>query len=239
MTLAPPKDAVYFEQLYQTHADPWDYGQAAEQAKYRLTLEAARRWQPHPNRVLEVGCSLGYLTELLAGYAPQVCAFDISETAVRLTQERCAALPTSTRFDIHPGNVLAPAFAAGQFDVVFAGDVLQGAFESSHRAVDAVRSLLPLLAPGGVLIVADYLNPSQQSDYQRLVEGAGAQVLEQLYFNDRYWFRLKGALKSLQTTAFGQRLLCSQRVYRFLAHRSAKRGPQGSKHFGLVVRPRL
>ena len=238
MTLAPPKDAVYFEQLYQTHADPWDYRQAAEQAKYRLTLEAAWRWQPHPSRVLDVGCSLGYLTELLAGYAPEVCAFDISETAVRLTQKRCAAHHSLTRFDIRLGDVLSPSFAAGQFDVVFAGDVLQGAFESSHHAVEAVRALLPLLTPGGVLIVADYLNPSQQNDYLSLVEGAGAQVLEKLYFNDRYWFRLKGALKGLRTTAFGQRLLCSQRVYRFLARRSAKQGPQGSKHFGLVVQPR-
>lgn len=236
MTPAPPLDALHFERLYRTHADPWDYRQAAEQAKYRLTLETARRWRPQPARVLEVGCSLGFLTAMLAGYAAEVRAIDISETAVRLTRERCADLRTLTRYDICVGDVLAPEFASGHFDVVFAGDVLQGAFESSPRAVQAVRALLPLLAPGGVLIVADYLHPTQQGDYRRLVESAGAQVLEPLYFHDRYWFRLKGAFKGLRTTTVGQRLLCSERVYRFLARRAAKRGPQGSRHFGLVVR---
>lgn len=235
MTQAPLKDAGYFEQLYQDHADPWDYRQAAEQAKYHLTLAAARRRHPHPSRVLEVGCSLGYLTQLLAGYAPDVCAFDISETAVRLTRERCAAHQTFTRFDIRRGDALSPDYTAGQFDVIFAGDVLQGVFESSDKAVQAVRALLPLLTPDGVLVVVDFLNPSQQRQYVDLVKSAGAFVLEELYFNDRYWFRLKGALKGLRKTAFGQRLLCNQRVYRFLARRASFRGPQGSKHFGLVV----
>lgn len=235
MTLAVAKDAAYFETLYQTHADPWDYRGAAEQSKYRLTLEAAGRWQPNPGRVLDVGCSLGYMTELLAGYAPEVRAFDISETAVRLTQTRCAALRTATRFDVCLGDALSPAYADGQFDVVFAGDVLQGVFESSERAGKAVRALLPLLARGGVLIVTDFLNPSQQNAYRNMVEAADAHVLEMLYFNDRYWFRLKGAMKGLRRTRWGRRLLCSRRVFQFLARRAARLGPQGSKHFGLVV----
>ena len=119
---------------------------------------------------------------------------------------------------------------------MFLGDVLEGNFESSRRAVEAVQAVLPLLNKNGVLIAADHLRPSQQDNYRRLVEGAGGQVVEQLYFNDRYWFRLKGALKGLRTTTFGQRLLRSQRVYEFLANRSSKWGPEGSKHFGLVVR---
>jgi len=232
------RDAFYFETLYQTHADPWDYQGAAEQSKYRLTLQVARRWKPNPAQVLDVGCSLGYMTEMLAGYAPEVRAFDVSETAVRLTQARCAALRTSTRFDVCLGDALSPAYADSQFDVVFAGDVLQGVFESSERAVQAVRALLPLLAPGGVLIVTDFLNPTQQNGYLRMVEAANARVLELLYFNDRYWFRLKGAMKGLRKTRWGQRLLRSQRVFRFLARRSARMGPQGSKHFGLVLQRR-
>lgn len=231
-----PRDAGYFEQLYQTQADPWGYRHAGEQGKYRVTLAAATRWQPAPRRALDVGCSLGYLTALLADYTPDVSAFDISETAVGLTQKRCAALNTPTRFDIRLGDALSPDYPTEYFDVIFAGDVLQGAFESSPRAVQAVQALLPLLTPGGVLIVVDFLNPAQQSEYRRMVEDAGAMVLEDLYFNDRYWFRLKGALKGFRNTAVGQRLLCNQSVYRFLARRASRRGPLGSKHFGLVVR---
>lgn len=229
------RDAAYFEQLYQAHGDPWDYRQAAEQSKYRLTLDAARRWQPHPRHVLDVGCSLGYLTEMLAGYAPAVDAFDISPTAVRITQDRCAAIRTTTRFDIRHGDALAPSYHDGQFDVVFAGDVLLGAFEGSKHAKQAVRAMLPLLSPGGILIVTDFMNPSTQRAYVRLVEAAGGTMREPLYFNDRYWFRLRTALKSQRKSAWGRRLLSSPRVFQFLARRAAQRGAHGSKHFGLVV----
>lgn len=232
-------DAQYFEALYQASTDPWDYAQAAEQAKYQITLDAARRWRAAPRRVLDAGCSLGYLTNLLGGYAPEVSAIDISETAVRWTQERCARHPSGTKYEIRVGDVLAPDFALQSFDVIFAGDVLQGAFESSPRAVQAVEALLPLLSSGGILIVADFLHPSQQRDYVKLVESGGARVLEKIYFNDRYWFRLKGALKGFRKSSFGQRMLRSKRVHQFLARRAARLGPQGSKHFGLVVEPNV
>ncbi|WP_310570245.1 class I SAM-dependent methyltransferase [Gemmatimonas sp.] len=234
---AVPRDAAFFDDLYRTHADPWGYRQAAEQSKYHLTLRAARRWQPRPRRVLDVGCSLGYLTEMLADYAPRVSAFDISPTAIRMTQDRCAARRTSTAFDIQLGDALAPAYPRGHFDVVFAGDVLLGAFDGAERAVRAVRALLPLLSANGVLIATDFMNPTAQQSYVNLVETAGGRIREALYFNDRYWFRLKTALKSRRDSAWGQRLLCSPRVFQFLAHRAARRGPAGSKHFGLVVQP--
>ncbi|MCY7351547.1 MAG: class I SAM-dependent methyltransferase [Cytophagaceae bacterium] len=234
-TTTSEKNAAYYEQLYQSHADPWDYVQAAEQAKYRLSLEAARRWQPAPQRILEVACSLGYLTEQLAGYAPEVYAFDVSETAVRQTRQRCARLNTPTRFDIRPGDALEPDYPAGHFDVIFAGDVVHGAFDGSELSIRAVRALLPLLASGGVLVLTDYIQPADQAGYERLVVNQGAQVLEKLYFHDRYWFRLKNALKFMEKTRVAQWFLRSRAVYQFLKKPATWRGPQGSKHFGLVV----
>ena len=233
MTLAPPKDAVYYEQLYQTHDDPWAYGQAAEQAKYRLSLQTARRWQPHPARVLEVACSLGYLTEQLADYADEVYAFDLSETAVRATHDRCRKHPRAAHVHVRQGDATQPGYPEAHFDVVFLQDVLLEIPETLRPAV--LEQSLRLLKPGGILVVNDYQQPSQQEAYCQLVQSGGGRIVERIYFHDRGWFRLKSALKAVRQTAPARALLQSERVFRWLSGLSARRGPEGSKHFGLVV----
>lgn len=233
MTLAPPKDAVYYEQLYQHNADPWDYLYAAEQAKYRLSLDAARRWQPHPARALEVACSLGYLTALLADYADEVHGFDLSETAIRAAQAHCDRHPRAAHIHLRVGDATQPGYPEGYFEVVFLQDVLLEIPEALRPSV--LEQSLRLLAPGGVLIVNDYQQPSHQEPYCRLVESGGGRIVEKIYFHDRGWFRLKSALKAVRQTAPARALLQSERVFRWLSGLSARRGPEGSKHFGLVV----
>ncbi len=231
------KDAVYYERLYQTHADPWSYAEAAEQAKYRLTLAAARRWQPHPDRVLEVACSLGYLTHQLADYAPEVYAFDVSATAVAQTRERCQHLDTTTRFDIRVGDAIEPDYPEAFFDVIFLEDVLREITEEAAVRARILRNTLRLLRPGGVVILTDYQQPGHQAGYVAEAEAQGARILEKLYFHDRYWFRLRGFLKVLRRTALAKALLRSETVYRALTRLGASRGPEGSKHFGLIIQP--
>jgi hypothetical protein len=57
--------ADHFERLYRSNPDPWGFDTSPyEQAKYRQTLAAvgARRFTAG----LEVGCSIGILTRMLA-----------------------------------------------------------------------------------------------------------------------------------------------------------------------------
>lgn len=213
MTPAPMKDAVYYERLYQNHADPWDYLQAAEQAKYRLSLGVARRWHPHPRRVLEVACSLGYLTALLADYADEVHGFDLSETAIRAARAHCANHPRAAHIHLRVGDATDPGYPPGFFDVVFLQDVLLEIPEALRTSV--LAQSLRLLAPGGVMIVNDYQQPSQQEPYCRLVESGGGRIAERIYFHDRGWFRLKSALKAVRNTAPARALLRSEHVFRW------------------------
>lgn len=231
------KDAVYYERLYQTNADPWSYAQAAEQAKYRITLEAARRWQPRPQRVLEVACSLGYLTRQLAGYAPEVYAFDVSATAVAQTRERCRSLDTTTQFDIRVGDAYEPDYPDAFFDVIFLEDVLLEIAQDAASRRRILSVMLRLLRPGGVIILTDYQPPSHQAEYIKMIESQDWPIVEKLYFHDRYWFRLRGFLKALRRTALAKALLRSETVYRALTRLGASRGPAGSKHFGLIIQP--
>jgi SAM-dependent methyltransferase len=74
------KAEAFFENLWQ-RGDPWEFETSAfEQTKYarQLALLGGRRYP----RVLEIGCGAGAFTRLLAPFADQVVALDISPTAI-------------------------------------------------------------------------------------------------------------------------------------------------------------
>lgn len=81
----------YFEELYAASPDPWlfetsDY----ERTKYAATLDAIGA---NCGDVLEIGCSIGVFTELLAHRCERVVAIDIAERALATARERCARQP--------------------------------------------------------------------------------------------------------------------------------------------------
>ena len=63
----------YFDALYTADPDPWNFAASPyEQAKYALTLNAMPK--PRYRSALEVGCSIGVLTRLLASRCDTVVA---------------------------------------------------------------------------------------------------------------------------------------------------------------------
>ncbi|MEP9380638.1 SAM-dependent methyltransferase [Aquabacter sp. CN5-332] len=88
--------SAYFETLYSRNPDPWNFETSAyERTKYRATLAAL----PHTRyaAALEVGCSIGVLTELLAQRCDDLLAVDASERALDRAIRRCRSL-THIRF---------------------------------------------------------------------------------------------------------------------------------------------
>lgn len=224
-----------FERLYQQKEDPWDYYSAAEQAKYSRMVETAKRLQPSPLRVLDAGCSLGYLTELLAGYAPEVVALDIAKSAVERTRDRCNRLNTTTRFEIEIGDAIRPHYAPASFDVVFLGDVVRNLPTEQDQRL-AIRNTLALLNDGGILILTDCMKCYRQKAYVSLVENEGGCVQEKIYYHDRYWIKFRSLVKQLGRPEQVRSLLGNAGLHRALTRLGSLRGPSGSKHFGLVVK---
>lgn len=75
-----------FERLYQESQDPWGYRTSGyEQEKYAATL-AALPQQSH-GLCLEVGCSIGVFTGLLAARCEHVVAIDFSPSALELARQ--------------------------------------------------------------------------------------------------------------------------------------------------------
>ena len=83
--------AASFERLYEGSEDPWGYlSSDYEREKYADTLAALPT--ERLSRVLEVGCSIGAFTELLAPRCAELVAIDFAARALELAARRLADL---------------------------------------------------------------------------------------------------------------------------------------------------
>jgi SAM-dependent methyltransferase len=152
-----------------------DYSPAAgpEQERYRLILEAVAKLGGEWGDAIEIGCSKGLFTAMLAELCRSVVATDISPRACGLTAERCANFPNVTvrQFDIQLGA------AIGQYDMVFVMDIL--AYVHGRRRLElTIDKLAGLLRPNGFLIFSDVQWPPsiRNAWWQRWIpEGADRQ----------------------------------------------------------------
>ena len=97
-----------------------------------------------PKRVLDVGCSTGYLASRLQERGATVVGLDLDERAAEQARRFCEA--------VHVGDVetMELPFEPGSFDAIVAGDFIEhlrdpGAFLARIR---------PLLRPGGLLVLS-------------------------------------------------------------------------------------
>ncbi len=112
-------DRTYFDTLYAEKADPWDFRTSPyEQRKYAATLDALSR--SRYARALEVGCSIGVLTRLLAGRCDRLLSVDTSARALAEAERDCADLDQVTfRLASLPED-----FPDGTFDLIMLSEVL-------------------------------------------------------------------------------------------------------------------
>jgi SAM-dependent methyltransferase len=80
-----------FQELYAASADPWNYSSSEyEREKYAATLTAIGTG-PYA-QVLEIGCSIGIFTQLLAPRCSALVAMDYSPRALELATARVGSL---------------------------------------------------------------------------------------------------------------------------------------------------
>ena len=115
----PRFGAERFERIYARSSDPWDYeGSAYERAKYADTL-AALPDRPIA-RALEVGCSIGVFTELLAPRCGELVAIDFSARALALASKRLARRRNVTVLEASFPEQAPP----GPWDLIVCSEVL-------------------------------------------------------------------------------------------------------------------
>ncbi|MCZ4222544.1 bifunctional PIG-L family deacetylase/class I SAM-dependent methyltransferase [Pedobacter rhodius] len=144
-------DKTYFDALYHTSADPWDFEKSAyEQDKYLATIAAIP--EADYTNALEIGCSIGVLTEMLSERCKHLVAMDISKTALERARQR---LGKSYKVEFLLGGI-PQDFPTGNFDLIIMSEV--GYYLSMSDLLLTRQQIVNALLPGGVLILVHWIH---------------------------------------------------------------------------------
>ena len=132
----------YFDAIYTADPDPWKFAASPyERGKYTLTLNAMPK--SRYRSALEVGCSIGVLTRLLASRCDAIVAIDAAQTPLVEARRRCADLP-GVRFE----QMFVPdEWPDGEFDLILLSEVV---YYLSREDVDRLAAQgHPILGQSG------------------------------------------------------------------------------------------
>lgn len=143
------KPPGYFAGIYREGPDPWGFEtRAYEHAKYDATLAALTR--EHYPEAFEIGCSVGVLTERLAGRCGALLAVDVVPDPLRRARERCRHLP-HVRFQ----QMQVPReFPEQAFDLIALSEV--GYYWSAADMEWACELMIERLNPRGQLLLVHW-----------------------------------------------------------------------------------
>jgi len=144
--------ADYFDAMYHAAADPWGFEDRwYEQRKYAISL--AQLPQRRYRSAFEPGCSIGVLTQMLAGRCDRLLSCDLAAAAVGAAARRTRDLP-----HVRVEQRQIPAqWPAGRFDLIVFSEILYYFGDGDlDRVLDrAVRAL----QPGGTLLAVHWRHP--------------------------------------------------------------------------------
>ena len=144
--------AEYFEELYRASEDPWGLATSEyERGKYDATLAALG--DRHFPTALEIGCSIGTLTERLAPRCGTLLAVDCAPTAVARARRRVAPLANVTV----ARRSIPEEMPEGRFDLIVCSEVL---YYWDRDLLSATwPRLIDALEPGGSLLAVHWRGP--------------------------------------------------------------------------------
>jgi SAM-dependent methyltransferase len=150
---AESRPASHFRRLYQANPDPWAFTTSPyERAKYRHTMEILG--DRYFTSGLEVGCSIGILTRMLAPCCASLLGIDIVEDPLQAARERCAD-QNQVRFE----RMRAPMqWPGGRFDLIILSEVLY--FLSPDDIAHCARQVGGSVLPGAIVLLVNWLGQS-------------------------------------------------------------------------------
>lgn len=150
MTSSQSLPASYFDTLYQTDPDPWKFETSEYEAqKYEATLAALPKSQYRA--ALEIGGSIGVLTQKLAQRCTSVLSIDVSQFAQEQAIQRCRQLP-QIRFELMN---FPHQYPQETFDLILVSEV--GYYWCRQDLQTAQQRMFELLHPGGHLLLVHWL----------------------------------------------------------------------------------
>ncbi len=151
--MAKSLEAGYFDALYAGDPDPWKFTTSAyEDAKYNATLAALPRAR-YANAV-EIGCSIGVLTERLAARCDALLGTDVARAALDAAAARCRDRGNVT-FAV---STLPATPPPGRFDLIMLSEVLYYFDRDGVRAMAA--AVAAMAAPDADIMLVHWLGPT-------------------------------------------------------------------------------
>jgi SAM-dependent methyltransferase len=146
----------HFERLARESEDPWDYATSTyEQRKYRRTLDYLPE---RTGRTLELGCSVGVFTAMLAMRTSELVAVDFSPTALERARRR---LQDADHVELLCRR-LPEEMPDGPFDTIVCGEILY--YWSADLVRLGLRRMEAALAPGGTLVTIHWRHPDRRRE---------------------------------------------------------------------------
>ena len=145
----------YFDKLYEKYDDPWQFADRwYEKRKRALTLASlpAERYAS----VLELGCSIGVLTQQLAGRADSLIAVDLSAAAVERARERLAGTAADSHVRIEQRDI-SEGLPDGEFDLIVLSEV--GYYFDREDLTTLLDRIERHLSATGTLVLCHWRHP--------------------------------------------------------------------------------
>lgn len=141
--------AQYFRDVYAAHRDPWNFESSPYEAeKYNSSLAILPR--ERYGSALEVGCSIGVFTHMLADRCDRLLALDLAEQALEEARQRCAQQSQVTFAQCD----LPAQFPGGMFDLVTVCEV--GYYWSPADLLQACRRIAQQQPTGADLLLVHW-----------------------------------------------------------------------------------
>lgn len=222
----------YYQNMYQTSSEPWSYHQrGAEILRHELIVKTLKKFKPGYGKVLDIGCSLGQLTEGLLRISRQVVAFDVSELAVTRARARCGA---SANAGFLVAGLPEMPFQSAAFDLVVAADALHEFVSEDNRRF-AAEEIHRSLKPGGHALFTDYLKTEKFQAYLDLLQSCRFQIAGIYPLDDRLWYQFESWFKAVRGLRTVKKILASVAIARLLRYPARLWGRNGSRHILILA----
>lgn len=140
----------YFDFVYGNSADPWNYETSTyEKEKYKTTITALPR--QHYKNALELGCSIGVLTEMLSDKCAALLSIDVNDIALQTAQQRLY----NKQHVVFKKILLPNEYPAGKFDLIVMSEI--GYYLSLEDLKIAKEKIINSLQKNGDLVLVHWL----------------------------------------------------------------------------------
>ncbi|MCP1410758.1 PIG-L family deacetylase [Paenarthrobacter sp. A20] len=141
-----------FDEVHRREEDPWSYTTSwYERRKRALTLAALPRESYESG--LELGCSIGTLSEELARRCRTFLGVDASSAALAQAAERLATYPTAEVKHL----IMPQEWPEGSFDLVVLSET--GYYLSPEELTELLARIQASTTPGGTLLLCHWRHP--------------------------------------------------------------------------------